>query len=270
MGRPCSSSVSAFSCGGCYYQFFYNNHPPASVDITWPPSGCIKKRNNVPIRALCPLPYYSSTCLAISPYNGKPPNNNCNYKSLHKFIANCTPSTGTGTESTDTGLQDSSSFPAVDCVGTGQDVECAVSSSSSEETQQQRTVGVELIQQQLLEWTVLVSPFFFWGTSMVAMKEVLPKAGPFFVSSFRLIPAGFLLIAFAASRGRPFPSGLTAWLSIALFGLVDAACFQGFLAEGLQRTSAGLGSVSFPFYLYIKSGAFLVLLTLLFIMSHDH
>ncbi|KAH0978192.1 hypothetical protein GBA52_027911 [Prunus armeniaca] len=168
---------------------------------------------------------------------------NCNYNSLHKFIANCTPSTDTGTESTDTGLQDSSSFPAVDCVGTGQDVECAISSSSSEETQQQRTVGVELIQQQLQEWTVLVSPFFFWGTSMVAMKEVLPKAGPFFVSSFRLIPAGFLLIAFAAARGRPFPSGLTAWLSIALFGLVDAACFQGFLAEGLQRTSAGLGSV---------------------------
>ncbi|BBH06584.1 nodulin MtN21 /EamA-like transporter family protein [Prunus dulcis] len=222
--------------------------PPASVDITWPPSGCrvnnsIKKRNNAPIKALSPLPYYSSTCLAISPCNGKPPNNNCNYKSLHKFIANCTPSTDTGTESIDTGLQDSSSFPAVDCVGTGQDVECAVSSSSSEETQQQRTAGVELIQQQLQEWTVLVSPFFFWGTSMVAMKEVLPKAGPFFVSSFRLIPAGFLLIAFAASRGRPFPSGLTAWLSIALFGLVDAACFQGFLAEGLQRTSAGLGSV---------------------------
>ncbi|XP_016650360.1 PREDICTED: WAT1-related protein At3g02690, chloroplastic isoform X1 [Prunus mume] len=227
MLRLCSSSVSAFSCGGCYYQFFYNYHPPASVDITWPPSGCsrvnnsVKKRNNVPIRAPSPLPYHSSTCLAISPCNGKPPNNNCNYNSLHKFIANCTPSTDTGTESTDTGLQDSSSFPAVDCVGTGQDVECAVSSSSSEETQQQRTVGVELIQQQLQEWTVLVSPFFFWGTSMVAI----------------------LLIAFAASRGRPFPSGLTAWLSIALFGLVDAACFQGFLAEGLQRTSAGLGSV---------------------------
>jgi len=33
------------------------------------------------------------------------------------------------------------------------------------------------------------------------------------------------------------------WLAVALFGLVDGACFQGFLAEGLQRTSAGLGSV---------------------------
>ncbi|KAI5438406.1 WAT1-related protein At3g02690, chloroplastic isoform X1 [Lathyrus oleraceus] len=78
---------------------------------------------------------------------------------------------------------------------------------------------------------------------MVAMKEVLPKYSPFFVSSFRLIPAGFLLVAFAASRGRPFPSGFNAWLSISLFALIDAACFQGFLAEGLEKTSAGLGSV---------------------------
>ncbi|KAL6345864.1 hypothetical protein AAG906_017623 [Vitis piasezkii] len=78
---------------------------------------------------------------------------------------------------------------------------------------------------------------------MVAMKQVLPKAGPFFVSSFRLIPAGLLIIAYAASRGRKQPSGFSAWLSIFLFALVDAACFQGFLAEGLQRTSAGLGSV---------------------------
>ncbi|RAL46422.1 hypothetical protein DM860_004701 [Cuscuta australis] len=96
---------------------------------------------------------------------------------------------------------------------------------------------------EIWEWALLVSPFFFWGTAMVAMKEVLPKTGPFFVSAFRLIPAGFLLVGFAASRGRKFPSGLNAWLSITLFALIDAACFQGFLAEGLEKTSAGLGSV---------------------------
>lgn len=78
----------------------------------------------------------------------------------------------------------------------------------------------------LWEWAVLVSPFFFWGTAMVAMKQVLPRAGPYFVSAFRLIPSGFLLIAFSASRGRSFPSGLAAWLSIAVFALVDASCFQ--------------------------------------------
>ncbi|QHN92398.1 WAT1-related protein [Arachis hypogaea] len=106
-----------------------------------------------------------------------------------------------------------------------------------------RTIRNKCLAEGLWELTVPVSPFFFWGTAMVAMKEVIPRTGPFFVSAFRLIPAGFLLIGFAASRGRPFPSGLNAWLSISLFALVDAACFQGFLAEGLQRTSAGLGSV---------------------------
>ncbi|KAI3430075.1 uncharacterized protein J3R85_008366 [Psidium guajava] len=127
---------------------------------------------------------------------------------------------------------------SLDGVGTAMDeVDDKGSGTTSSSTS---TLSVE---ESLWEWGVLVSPFFFWGTAMVAMKEVLPKAGPFFVSSFRLIPAGFLLIAFAASRGRKPPSGLNAWLSITLFALVDASCFQGFLAQGLQSTSAGLGSV---------------------------
>lgn len=197
----------------------------------------IRRRGNGPL-ALGPPPLPCSstwTCLpvSVSQYNGRrrssDPNNN--------FIANCTLGNGSG----DPELQDSQYSSAVDCLGTGQDVEHVV---SSEETQQQTTVGLDLeLIQQVQEWAVLVSPFFFWGTSMVAMKEVLPRTGPFFVSAFRLIPAGLLLVAFASFRRRPFPSGLTAWLSIALFGLVDAACFQGFLAQGLQRTSAGLGSV---------------------------
>ncbi|KAF2314782.1 hypothetical protein GH714_033541 [Hevea brasiliensis] len=138
-----------------------------------------------------------------------------------------------------------------DCVGTGLDVECLVSSSPSSETNGTKLAVEEGggdesksdLLEMMVETGVLVSPFFFWGTAMVAMKEILPLVGPFFVAAFRLIPAGSLLIAFAASQSRPLPSGFIAWLSIALFGLVDAACFQGFLAEGLQRTSAGLGSV---------------------------
>lgn len=61
---------------------------------------------------------------------------------------------------------------------------------------------------------------------MVAMKEILPKTGPVFVSAFRLVPAGLLLVAFAGFRGRKMPSGVNAWFSIALFALVDATCFQ--------------------------------------------
>ncbi|CAN6558792.1 unnamed protein product [Malus baccata var. baccata] len=237
MGMGCllsSVSASGFCCCRC------GSYCPVSVAIASPSRHSvtgIRRRGNVPL-ALGPPPLPCSstwTCLpvSVSQCNGRrrssDPNNN--------FIANCTLGSGSG----DPELQDSQSSSAVDCVGTGQDVEHVV---SSEETQQQTTVGLDLeLIQQVQEWAVLVSPFFFWGTSMVAMKEVLPRTGPFFVSAFRLIPAGLLLVAFASSRRRPFPSGLTAWLSIALFGLVDAACFQGFLAQGLQRTSAGLGSV---------------------------
>ena len=108
-----------------------------------------------------------------------------------------------------------------DSVSTGQDNNKAVAILDENSKEEEEGI-LELV----WEWAVLVSPFFFWGTAMVAMKEVIPKCGPFFVSAFRTIPAGFLLIAFAASRARPFPSGLTAWLSITLFALVDATCFQ--------------------------------------------
>ncbi|KAL4443461.1 hypothetical protein ABPG75_011198 [Micractinium tetrahymenae] len=94
-----------------------------------------------------------------------------------------------------------------------------------------------------LEVLLLVSPFFFWGTSMVAMKQLAPHTTPLLVAAWRLIPAGAALLAWAHQSGRKAPTDPTAWLVVALFGLVDGAAFQGFLAEGLQRTSAGLGSV---------------------------
>lgn len=78
---------------------------------------------------------------------------------------------------------------------------------------------------------------------MVAMKGVIPNTTPLFMAGVRLVPAGGLLIAAAALMGRPQPKGWQAWLWISLFALIDAALFQGFLAEGLVRTGAGLGSV---------------------------
>ncbi len=90
---------------------------------------------------------------------------------------------------------------------------------------------------------LLIAPFFLWGTAMVAMKGVLPDTTPLFVGGIRLVPAGMLVLLFSAMRGRPQPTSLKAWLWIAGFALVDATLFQGFLAEGLNRTGAGLGSV---------------------------
>lgn len=90
---------------------------------------------------------------------------------------------------------------------------------------------------------LLIAPFFLWGTAMVAMKGVIPQTTPLFMAGVRLVPAGVLVLAWAAIAGRPQPKGWMAWLWISLFALVDGTMFQGFLAEGLVRTGAGLGSV---------------------------
>jgi drug/metabolite transporter (DMT)-like permease len=90
---------------------------------------------------------------------------------------------------------------------------------------------------------LLIAPFFLWGTAMVAMKGVMPHTTPLFMAGVRTVPAGILLLIAAAWMGRPQPQVWLGWLWISLFALIDVSLFQGFLAEGLQRTGAGLGSV---------------------------
>ncbi len=90
---------------------------------------------------------------------------------------------------------------------------------------------------------VLISPFFLWGTAMVAMKGVMAETSPLFLASVRLFPAGILVVIVSLWLGREQPKGWQAWLWISLFALVDGTLFQGFLAKGLERTGAGLGSV---------------------------
>lgn len=89
----------------------------------------------------------------------------------------------------------------------------------------------------------LITPFFLWGTAMVAMKGVMPHSTPLFIAGIRLVPAGLLILAVAKILKLPQPKGWKAWLWIIAFALVDGAIFQGFLTEGLAKTSAGLGSV---------------------------
>jgi drug/metabolite transporter (DMT)-like permease len=90
---------------------------------------------------------------------------------------------------------------------------------------------------------LLVMPFFLWGTAMVAMKGVMPHTTPFFMAAIRLMPAGILVLIVAAISKRQQPQTGQAWAWILLFALVDGTLFQGFLAAGLVRTTAGLGSV---------------------------
>ena len=94
-----------------------------------------------------------------------------------------------------------------------------------------------------IEALLLIAPFFLWGTAMVAMKGVIPNTTPFFMAGFRLVPAGILVLLVTAILQLPQPKTAKAWLWIVAFALVDGAMFQGFLAQGLVKTGAGLGSV---------------------------
>lgn len=152
-----------------------------------------------------------------------------------------TPDDG-GTPSTQSQQRKSSNDPQ--CYGTGMEVECTVPeydrSAGSTAVASTSTTSTTALS-QLVDTALLISPFFFWGTSMVAMKTL--DMPPMFMAAWRCLPAGAVLLLWASAKGERGPSSAVGWLAVALFGLVDGACFQGFLAEGLQRTSAGLGSV---------------------------
>jgi drug/metabolite transporter (DMT)-like permease len=90
---------------------------------------------------------------------------------------------------------------------------------------------------------LLIAPFFLWGTAMVAMKGALPHTAPLFMASLRLIPAGAVVLLAGVWLKRPQAIPGWGWFWLALFALVDGTLFQGFLALGLERTGAGLGSV---------------------------
>lgn len=61
---------------------------------------------------------------------------------------------------------------------------------------------------------------------MVAMKQLAPHTTPLLVAAWRLIPAGAALLLWARQSGRQTPTDPMAWVAMALFGLVDGACFQ--------------------------------------------
>ncbi len=94
-------------------------------------------------------------------------------------------------------------------------------------------------------WTpiILIAPFFLWGTTMVAMKGVIEQTTPLFLAGIRILPAGILILLVAILLGKNQQITWKGWGWIGLFALIDGCLFQGFLAEGLVRTDAGLGSV---------------------------
>ncbi len=59
-----------------------------------------------------------------------------------------------------------------------------------------------------------------------ALQGVVPHTTPLLLGALRLLPAGCVLVAWAASTGRQQPEGWKAWAWVLAFALVDAAAFQ--------------------------------------------
>ena len=70
-------------------------------------------------------------------------------------------------------------------------------------------------------WLLLISPFFFWGTAMVAMKGTLDHTTPFFLAGLRLVPAGLLILGVAALTDRLKPISWVGWAWVAAWYLKD-------------------------------------------------
>tara|TARA_Y100001968_G_scaffold333944_1_gene401579 strand:- start:18693 stop:19604 length:912 start_codon:yes stop_codon:yes gene_type:complete len=90
---------------------------------------------------------------------------------------------------------------------------------------------------------LMLLPFALWGTAMAAMAPLIGTGGPFVVASFRLLPAGIVLLFSVPFLGRSLKISQNDLFWFLIFTAVDATLFQFFLAKGLAETGAGLGSV---------------------------
>ena len=95
----------------------------------------------------------------------------------------------------------------------------------------------------ILNWFLMILPFALWGTSMAAMTPLVSSAGPEFVASLRLLPAGILVLitTYLLKRDLKIYRCDLKWFLV--FTIVDATFFQLFLTYGISKTGAGLGSV---------------------------
>tara|TARA_Y100001933_G_scaffold40456_1_gene37000 strand:+ start:864 stop:1805 length:942 start_codon:yes stop_codon:yes gene_type:complete len=95
----------------------------------------------------------------------------------------------------------------------------------------------------ILNWFLMILPFALWGTSMAAMTPLVSSAGPEFVASLRLLPAGILVLITTYFLKRDLKIYRCDMKWFLVFTIIDATFFQLFLTYGISKTGAGLGSV---------------------------
>ncbi|HWC19022.1 MAG TPA: EamA family transporter [Terriglobales bacterium] len=84
--------------------------------------------------------------------------------------------------------------------------------------------------------------YFLWGASFLAIRVLVGTVPPLLAAGVRFLSAGWILFAWSALRGTPFPT-LREWRSAVLLGVVMFACDYGPLFWAEQRIASGIAAI---------------------------
>jgi drug/metabolite transporter (DMT)-like permease len=88
----------------------------------------------------------------------------------------------------------------------------------------------------------LVSLYFIWGSTYLAIRFMVETFPPFYGASLRFLAAGLLLMAFVKARGAPWPSWKE-WGGAAIVGALLLAFGNGLVTYAEQSIASGLAAV---------------------------
>jgi len=94
-------------------------------------------------------------------------------------------------------------------------------------------------------WTAAVTVLapLSWGTTYVTITELFPPGRPLLAAALRVAPAGLVLLAVGAARGRWRPRGRE-WAHTAALALTNFAVFFPLLVVAAQRLPGGIAAAA--------------------------
>jgi drug/metabolite transporter (DMT)-like permease len=101
--------------------------------------------------------------------------------------------------------------------------------------------GISLPPWQII--AALLAVYFIWGSTYLALHEVLLHIPPFLANGLRYMLAGVLLFGILRWMGEPMPT-LRQWRNAALVGSLLAGLSSGLLAFSMQYVASGLAALA--------------------------
>ena len=111
---------------------------------------------------------------------------------------------------------------------------------------------------QLLVPLALVSLYFVWGSTYLAIRVGVASYPPFLMAAVRFLCAGGALYAFLRWRGMPAPTR-TQWINSALTGVMLLGFGNGLVCYAEQSVASGLAAVavaSMPLFAAVFGGLY--------------